>query len=174
MALAMTVVPAGARVASAQVVIDEETTSVSQCGLGLLQTSCVAVSLRFQSVCQGLCTSGIFSILLKDAQLIGATDLPLGGNADFRVERCFYMGTVVSPMCHPIALTPPVGGACTWPALLGPQSCEVVDSDVVFVGEAFVGPQLRVTAQASSLLSGVSAQDDVGILVNELGQLSFF
>jgi hypothetical protein len=173
--VAIVLAPAAARLASAQTVVDDEIHTVSQCGAGILQMSCVAVALRFQSICSGQCSSAShYVILLKESRLVGATDTPLGGTADFRVERCVYTGPSFEDLtCTPFTFSPPIAGGCTWPLLGLPQSCEVVDTDAT---EAFpnpVGPQIRVTAAASSLLSGVSLQEDVDIAVSAKGELFF-
>ena len=150
---------------AAQLLVDEETHSISQCGAGLLQTSCVVLNLRYRTVCTGqeFCRHG--TIRFDDhvqAELIAASDLPLGGNASYEVR------SLVPGACLPAGICeiPSGTGGCSWPLLA--NSCQIT-SEVLL----FPGIRVHVIATASSLLSSVVVEDTFDPTFDSQGQISF-
>ena len=147
--------------------VDEEVYSISQCGTGLLQTTCVVLNLRYRTVCTGLefCRPGTIRFDQVHTELIGASDLPLGGNAGYEIRYVDF------PSCQPPFCEEGVGvytsGACSWPLLAGSCQAEGDFTDPPFFG------RLLVRVNASSLLSATAAEERFDATFDSQGQISF-
>lgn len=149
-----------------ELLVDEETYSISQCGTGLLQTTCAVLNLRYRTVCTGqeFCLNGTIRFDPHiQVDLIAASDLPLGGNANYEVR------SVVSGACPPSNLCEHAfhTGGCSWPLLA--SSCQTSST----LPRGFPWLRLHVIGNASSLLSNVVVDGTFTPVFDSQGQISF-